>query len=113
MLTDATSRRLAIAPKDQRVLIVEDEFLIALDVAETVEAMGHQVAGMASNRNHAMALSQAVDIALVDVNLSDGRTGPSIGRELSEVYGVTLIFLTANPDDVANDIARQIGRTHR
>lgn len=109
MLTDATSRRLAIAPKDQRVLIVEDEFLIALDVAETVEAMGHQVAGMANNRNHAMALAQAADIALVDVNLSDGRTGPAIGRELCEAYGVTVIFMTANPDDVESDIAGPLG----
>src|SRR3546814_17864140 len=71
--------------------------------------MGHQVAGMASNRNHAMALAQAVDIALVDVNLSDGRTGPAIGRELSEVYGVTVIFMTANPDDVENAIAGPLG----
>ena len=109
MLTDATSHRLAIAPKDQRVLIVEDEFLIALDVAETVEAMGHQVAGMANNRNHAMALAQAADIALVDVNLSDGRTGPAIGRELCETYGVTVIFMTANPDDVESDIAGPLG----
>src|SRR3546814_14359201 len=94
MLTDATSRRLAIAPKDQRVLIVEDEFLIALDVAETVEAMGHQVAGMASKRNHAMELAQAVDIAQVDVNLSTGRTGPAICRDLTQVYGRPLTILT-------------------
>lgn len=109
MLTNVTSRRLAIAPKDQRVLIVEDEFLIALDVADTIEAMGHQVAGMANSRGHAMALAQAADIALVDVNLADGRTGPTIGRELAETYGVTVIFMTANPEDVESDITGPLG----
>ena len=99
MLTDITSRRRAQLA-DQRVLIVEDEFLIALDVAETVEAMGLQLVGFASGRSHALALAQHADIALVDVNLSDGRTGPSIGRELAETYGVTVIFMTANPEDV-------------
>ncbi len=87
-------------PSEQRVLIVEDEFLIALDVAETVEAMGLQVVGFANGRNPAMALAQNADIALVDVNLADGRTGPSIGHELAERYGVTVIFMTANPEDV-------------
>lgn len=99
MLTNVPSRRLA-QMADQRVLIVEDEFLIALDVAETVEAMGLQLVGFASGRSHALALAHNADIALVDVNLSDGRTGPGIGRELAETYGVTVIFMTANPEDV-------------
>ncbi|MCB5202279.1 response regulator [Neorhizobium sp. T786] len=99
MLTNVPSRRLAQSA-DQRVLIVEDEFLIALDVAETVEAMGLKVAGFASGRSHALELAQTTDIAFVDVNLSDGRTGPSIGRELAETYGITVIFMTGNPEDV-------------
>jgi DNA-binding response OmpR family regulator len=99
MLTNVPSRRLA-QMADQRVLIVEDEFLIALDVAATVEAMGLQLVGFASGRSHALALAHNADIALVDVNLSDGRTGPGIGRELAETYGVTVIFMTANPEDV-------------
>jgi len=87
-------------PRQQRVLIIEDEFLIALDVAETVEAMGLEVAGFASGRSHALALAQTADIAFVDVNLADGRTGPALGRELAEVYGLTVIYMTANPEEV-------------
>ncbi|HEV7433366.1 MAG TPA: response regulator [Pseudorhizobium sp.] len=100
MLANVSSRRLSPQPPEQRVLIVEDEFLIALDVADTVEAMGLQVAGLASGRSHALALAQAADIAFVDVNLADGRTGPALGQELASKYGLTVIYMTANPEEV-------------
>lgn len=109
MLTNVVRRRLASEAMDQRVLIVEDEFLIALDVAETVEGMGLKVAGFASARKHALALGAYADIALVDVNLSDGRSGPDIGRELAEQYGITVIFMTANPEDVKDGVAGSLG----
>jgi DNA-binding response OmpR family regulator len=100
MLTSVTSGWQTPVSEEHRVLIVEDEFLIALDVADTVEAMGLKVAGLANGRNPALALAQSADIALVDVNLADGKTGPSIGRELAEKYGVAVIFMTANPEEI-------------
>lgn len=109
MLTNVMRRRLATEAMDQRVLIVEDEFLIALDVAETVESMGLKVAGFASARKHALSLGAFADIALIDVNLSDGRTGPEIGRELAEQYGITVIFMTANPEDVKDGVEGSLG----
>jgi len=109
MLTNVMRRRLATEAMDQRVLIVEDEFLIALDVAETVESMGLKVAGFASARKHALSLGAFADIALIDVNLSDGRTGPEIGRELAEQYGITVIFMTANPEDVEDGVEGSLG----
>jgi DNA-binding NtrC family response regulator len=109
MLTNVNRRRLASEAMNQRVLIIEDEFLIALDVAETIESMGLKVAGFASARSHAMQLAAYADIALVDVNLSDGATGPAIGRELAEQFGITVIFMTANPEDVADGVEGSLG----
>ncbi|WP_377297288.1 response regulator [Rhizobium sp. SGZ-381] len=109
MSASVVRRRLASAAMKQRVMIVEDEFLIALDMADTIESMGLTVSGFASGRDHAMDLAPYVDIALVDVNLSDGATGPSIGRELSERYGITVIFMTANPEQLRCDIGRSLG----
>ncbi len=109
MLTNVMRRRLATEAMNQRVLIVEDEFLIALDVAETVENMGLKVAGFANGRKHALSLAAYADIAFVDVNLSDGRTGPEIGRELAVEYGLTVIFMTANPDDIKNGVEGSLG----
>lgn len=100
MLTKVPRRRLPREAMNQQVLIIEDEFLIALDIAETVENMGLKVAGFANARKHALELASRADIAIVDVNLADGRTGPDIGRQLAERYGITVIFMTGNPDDV-------------
>ncbi|MBT9370600.1 response regulator [Rhizobium sp. CSW-27] len=109
MSTHVMRRRLDTAAMKQRVLIVEDEFLIALDLADTIETMGLTVSGFASSRDHALSLAPLADIALVDVNLSDGATGPSIGRDLSQRFGVTVIFMTANPEQLKGDTGRTLG----
>ncbi|OHV82199.1 response regulator [Rhizobium sp. LCM 4573] len=109
MLTNVTRRRLAENAMKQRVLIVEDEFLIALDIAETIENMGLKVTGFANARENAMELASRADLAIVDVNLTDGRTGPEIAQELAERYGVTVIFMTATPEDIAEEGQNSLG----
>ncbi|PDS81293.1 response regulator [Rhizobium sp. L43] len=93
----------------QRVLIVEDEFLIALDLGATVEAMGMQVAGLANDREQALRLAPLADIAFVDVNLADGPTGPEIGRRLAEEHGIAVVFMTGNPEAVADGVKGAVG----
>ncbi len=92
-----------------RVLIVEDELFIALDLEETVKAMGFDVAGLASGQDQALKLASLADIAFVDVNLSDGPTGPEIGRRLVEEFGVTVVFMTGNPEAVVNRLNGALG----
>ncbi|WP_454856199.1 response regulator [Rhizobium binxianense] len=94
---------------DQKVLIVEDEFLIALDLEATVEGMGIEVVGLAADKEQALGLGSRADVALVDVNLADGATGPEIGRRLAEDYGISVIFMTANPEMVADGIEGAFG----
>jgi CheY-like chemotaxis protein len=92
-----------------RVLIVEDELFIALDLEETVRSMGFDVAGLATGQDQALQLASLADIAFVDVNLSDGPTGPEIGRRLVEEFGVTVVFMTGNPDVVADRLNGALG----
>ncbi|MDM9620634.1 response regulator [Rhizobium sp. AC44/96] len=92
-----------------RVLIVEDEPLIALDLEATVEALGLEVAGLAAGREQALQLAPVADIAFVDVNLADGPTGPDIGRSLIEDYGVTVVFMTGNPEAVIHRLNGALG----
>jgi DNA-binding response OmpR family regulator len=94
---------------DQKVLIVEDELLVALDLEEMVQSNGMKVAGIANNMEHALAAAPFADIALVDVNLSDGATGPAIGRLLAEKFGIAVIFMTANPEVVAEGVSGTLG----
>ncbi|PDS42930.1 response regulator [Rhizobium anhuiense] len=93
----------------QRVLIVEDEFLIALDLEATVEGMGMQVAGLANDCEQALRLAPLADIAFVDVNLADGPTGPEIGRRLAQEHGIAVVFMTGNPEIVADGVKGAVG----
>ncbi|WP_432443657.1 hypothetical protein [Rhizobium grahamii] len=61
------------------VLIVEDQPLVALNLQDTVEELGHHAVGIASNMYQALLLADHVDMALVDVNL-EGRLARSSGE---------------------------------
>ncbi|SCB37568.1 response regulator [Rhizobium hainanense] len=83
-----------------RILIVEDEFLIALDIEDAVQSLGHEVVGPANSFSRAKELAPDVDVALVDVRLVDGVTGPDIAEHLSSSHGATVVFMTGNPEVV-------------
>lgn len=92
-----------------RVLIVEDELLVALELQNVLEDLGCSVVGIAPDSRRARALAaKDVDIAMVDLNLRDGLTGPKIGEELVE-QGVTVLFMTANPSQLGRGIPGAVG----
>ena len=49
------------------------------------------------------------DLALVDVNLLDGMTGPQIAEKIAADYGAAVIFLTANPEQIPDGYAGAVG----
>jgi DNA-binding response OmpR family regulator len=66
--------------------------------------------GIAPDLDSAMALAdRTVDLALVDLNLRDGLTGPEIGRRLCEQCDTTVLFITANPGLLGDGIAGTVG----
>ncbi|MGY6706695.1 MAG: response regulator [Rhizobiaceae bacterium] len=84
--------------KPLRVLLVEDEALIALDVEGRILEQRHEVVGIAADAAEALALaqSQEIDLAFVDLNLRDGLTGPEIAKVLANVYQIPVIYVTAS-----------------
>ncbi|WP_291832207.1 response regulator [Brevundimonas sp.] len=94
-----------------RILIIEDEALVAVELRYVLEDLGHEVVGMASDARTARHLVREteVDLALVDIHLSDGPTGVELGRELGQDLGVSVLFMTANPGMVRNGVAGTIG----
>lgn len=93
-----------------RVLIVEDEAFVAMDMAETLEEYGYCCAGIADDTASAFRLARSgADIALVDVNLCDGATGPQIGAALANEHGMKVIFVTANPRQLGNGVPGTVG----
>lgn len=92
-----------------RILIVEDEIIVATEIEYVVEDMGHESVGIAADQKTALAEASKTDIALVDLNLRDGPTGATIGKILAQTHGVTVVFMTANPSQLGNGIAGTIG----
>lgn len=90
------------------VLIVEDQPLIALNLQDAVEELGHHAVGIAANMYQALLLSGDVDMALVDVNLEDGPTGPIVGRTLIDA-DVAVLFMTADPGVIRGGVQGAIG----
>ncbi|GLV22039.1 response regulator [Sphingobium sp. TomMM35A] len=84
----------------KKVLIVEDEIFVALEIEQIVEDAGFAVSAIAADRESALIAANDCDIALVDLNLRDGPTGPGIGLELAAQYGVQVIYVTANPAQI-------------
>jgi DNA-binding NarL/FixJ family response regulator len=66
------------------VLIVEDEALVALELEELLLDEGFEVVGSAANAAQAIDLGRRhrPDLALLDLNLADGLTGPRIAKTL-------------------------------
>lgn len=93
----------------KRVLIVEDEIFVALEIEYVVRAAGMDVSAIAADRASALAAANDCDIALVDLNLRDGATGPSIGETLASEHGVTVIYVTANPSQIGGASAVALG----
>ncbi|MAB44241.1 MAG: response regulator [Sphingomonadaceae bacterium] len=92
------------------ILIVEDEFLIAVEMEAVVHDLGHESAGIADDMQSALAkASDAIDVALVDVNLADGATGPRIGEKLAADFGIEVIFVTANPAQLGEGVSGTLG----
>jgi two-component system, response regulator PdtaR len=93
------------------VLITEDEPILADELESIVKDLGHQVVGVAGSSRRALRLaeSSACDLALVDVHLSDGATGPAVARHLNEESHATVIFTTSNPGRVPKNFSAACG----
>ncbi len=95
---------------NHQIMIVEDEFLIAMEMEQIVGNLGYDCIGVADDTVSAIELvAKKPEIALVDVNLSDGPTGPVIGSRLANEFGVKVVFVTANPKQLGDGIEGTLG----
>jgi len=90
-----------------RVLIVEDETIIALDVQGILAGLGYEVVGIASTGEAAVqkALSLKPDIILMDILLAGQMDGIDAAREIRKSHDIPIIYLTANADRATVDRA--------
>lgn len=92
-----------------RVLLVEDEALIAMQVESVLESFGFEVVGVATTFNQAISLcrNKIPDLCLMDINISGAISGIETALEIRELFGIGSIFLTAYSDiDTIESAAR-------
>jgi two-component system, response regulator PdtaR len=90
-----------------KVLIVEDEAIIAIHLEMLVVEFGHEVSGIAASTDEAITLTIArrPDVVLMDIRLRFGTSGIEAARELYARHGVHCIFLSGNLDEATRTAA--------
>ena len=83
-----------------RVLIIEDEPIIAMHLEQIVEEMGHEVIAIAMTHAEALeAISHSTpELVLADVQLADGSSGIDAVNDIVKKFNVPVIFITAYPE---------------
>jgi len=83
-----------------RVLVIEDEAVIALDVADIVRNAGHQVVGIAATEKTAIELAKqhAPHLVLADIQLRGSDSGISAVNQIMQSMSVPVIFVTGYPE---------------
>lgn len=84
-----------------KVMVIEDETIIAMDLKGIVQTLGHEVTGVARTHKAAvdLARSKRPDLILADIQLADGSSGiDAVNELLAEMGDLPVIFITAFPE---------------
>jgi DNA-binding NarL/FixJ family response regulator len=95
---EAVSRRAGAS--GAKVLIVEDDYLIAMQSEEALTSAGFDVSGPAATAEEAvaMAIHDRPALVVMDIRLASKRDGIDAAREIFETLGIRCIFATAHDD---------------
>ena len=83
-----------------KIMIIEDEAIIALHLKSLMVSMGNDVAAIVRTKDEAVAMAEQVEpeLILADVNLADGSSGIDAVREILVTMSLPVIFITAFPE---------------
>jgi len=91
-----------------KILIVEDEPLIAEDIAAVLERNGLAVSAIVYTKKDALVelVNNPPDMALLDINLNGGIEGIEIATTINQQYNIPFIFITSYSDKITLDLAK-------
>ncbi len=84
-----------VSAASMKILVVEDEAIVAMEIEQILSCAGYDVVGLADHQREAVAIATATrpDMALIDVRLADGESGLDVAAALQQL-GVPAMFLT-------------------
>ncbi|MFB3906262.1 MAG: putative bifunctional diguanylate cyclase/phosphodiesterase [Acidobacteriota bacterium] len=94
-----------------RILIVEDEMIVALDLENRLQSMGYEVIGAVQTGEEAVAKATALhpDLILMDIILKGEVDGIAAAAEINRLLSIPIIFLTASTDEKTLERAKLTG----
>jgi two-component system response regulator LytT len=92
-----------------KILIVEDEMIIAEDMKEMLTELGYDVKSIANNYEDALneLKTQEIDIALIDINLNNQKDGIDLVEYINENYSIPTIYVSSNSDKATIEKAKK------
>ena len=92
-----------------RIMLVEDEKVVAADIAECVKGLGYEMAGSAASGTEAirMAVKTQPDLILMDIKLKGMMDGIEVANALYDELKVPVVYLTAHADAEILERAKQ------
>jgi DNA-binding response OmpR family regulator len=95
----------------RRILIVEDQAILGMELEFALEQAGYEVVGIAVDSRQALALAAETrpELAVVDISLKDGKTGVMVADSIASQFGVSVLFATAEPEMIPDQFARAFG----
>lgn len=92
-----------------KVLIIEDEPLIAVDLESIVSELGHDVVGISRTRSSAVAKAKSTqpNLILSDIKLADESSGIDAVNEIVQFRDVPTVFITAYPERLLTGLRRE------
>ena len=84
----------------RKVLIVEDEAIVALDLSDKLKVLGYEVTGITERGEHAVSMARELrpDAVLMDIRLAGKMDGIAAAEQIQKSCGATVIFLTAHSE---------------
>ena len=97
-------------PQAIRIVIAEDEMIIAEDLKDILEGLGYEVTGIGISAKETLQLIEAhnPDLALLDIQLKGGRDGIELAQEIRDHYRIPFLFLTSHADPATLKRAREV-----
>lgn len=91
-----------------RILIVEDEAIVARDIAEQLALLGYEAVARTPRGEQAVELAERLrpDLVLMDVRLAGKMDGVSTAETIRDRYAIPVVFLTAYADDATLERAK-------
>jgi len=85
----------------RKILVVEDEAIVAMHLSELLQSKGYDVVGIASDANAALEKYAAhqPDVILMDITIKGKKDGVELAKDILAKKGTPVIFLTAHADD--------------